>query len=303
MTTHIQIDMATLWLNHPIGANSVKIVCLVPVWLLRVCFQQIGPWAYYIYKSRCPRLDLAVFPFLAKHLRNLPLGQFFLKVLMSVARVGCLSVCPLPMYFFFKFAHWSLFSTSCDVHSGIWLCVCVSPSLSILFEVISGFSRPGPSRGLLFQHPCHSLTNCWLSHPWVKISLRRRHVQTVKNGASCHKTNYIDIFLEISNLEAHQSLRLHQACFPRGQGSICATPEGPTHSEKRRFMYCRRGVDLHFHMVVKKELFVLTTRISLQPNFSQKSKLLNQISLPVFSIGIFPNCLEPQVFIPEQLSK
>ena len=87
----------------------------------------------------------------------------------------------------------------------------------------------------------------------------------------------------------------------KGQGSICATPEGPTHSEKKPFMYrCtntwsvffhpphRSGVDLHFHMVVKKRLFVLTPRISLQPNFSQKSKLFNRISLPVFFYRYFP---------------
>ena len=39
----------------------------------------------------------------------------------------------------------------------------------------------------------------------MKISLQRRHAQTVKNGASSHKTNYIDIFLEILNPEGHQN--------------------------------------------------------------------------------------------------
>ena len=38
----------------------------------------------------------------------------------------------------------------------------------------------------------------------MKISLRRRHAQTVKNGASSHKTNYMDIFSDILNLE-HQN--------------------------------------------------------------------------------------------------
>ena len=38
------------------------------------------------------------------------------------------------------------------------------------------------------------------SDPLVRISLRRRHSQTVKNGASSHKTNYITIFSEILNL-------------------------------------------------------------------------------------------------------
>ena len=37
-----------------------------------------------------------------------------------------------------------------------------------------------------------SLTD-WLSDPLVKISLWRRHAQTVKNSASSHNTNYIDI--------------------------------------------------------------------------------------------------------------
>ena len=39
----------------------------------------------------------------------------------------------------------------------------------------------------------------------MKISLRRRHAQTVKNGASSHKTNCIDIFSEILNPEGHQN--------------------------------------------------------------------------------------------------
>ena len=37
-----------------------------------------------------------------------------------------------------------------------------------------------------------------MSHPLVKISLQRRHAQTVNNGASSHKTNYIDIFFRYS---------------------------------------------------------------------------------------------------------
>ena len=36
--------------------------------------------------------------------------------------------------------------------------------------------------------------------PLVKLSLRRRHAQMVKNGASSHKTNFID---KIINLEGH----------------------------------------------------------------------------------------------------
>ena len=39
----------------------------------------------------------------------------------------------------------------------------------------------------------------------MKISLRRRQTQTVKNGVSSQKTNYIDIFSDILNPEGHQN--------------------------------------------------------------------------------------------------
>ena len=39
----------------------------------------------------------------------------------------------------------------------------------------------------------------------MKISLRRRHAQTVKNGASSHKTNYVEILSDILNPEWHQN--------------------------------------------------------------------------------------------------
>ena len=39
----------------------------------------------------------------------------------------------------------------------------------------------------------------------MKIPLRRRHAQTVKNGASSHKTNHFGIFSEILNPEEHQN--------------------------------------------------------------------------------------------------
>jgi hypothetical protein len=42
-----------------------------------------------------------------------------------------------------------------------------------------------------------------VSHPLVKISLRRRHAQTVNNCASSYKINYIDIFSQNLNLEGH----------------------------------------------------------------------------------------------------
>ena len=44
-----------------------------------------------------------------------------------------------------------------------------------------------------------------LTHPLVKISIRRRYAKTVNNGASSPKTNYIEIFSEIINLEGHQN--------------------------------------------------------------------------------------------------
>ena len=40
-----------------------------------------------------------------------------------------------------------------------------------------------------------------MSNTLVKIALRRDHAQTIKNGASSHKTNCFDIFSEI--LEGH----------------------------------------------------------------------------------------------------
>ena len=42
-----------------------------------------------------------------------------------------------------------------------------------------------------------------LSDHLVKTSLQCRHARIGKNGAFSHKTNYIDIFAEILNLEAH----------------------------------------------------------------------------------------------------
>ena len=39
----------------------------------------------------------------------------------------------------------------------------------------------------------------------MKISLRRRHAQMVRNGAFSHKIDYITIFLEILYLEGHQN--------------------------------------------------------------------------------------------------
>ena len=45
----------------------------------------------------------------------------------------------------------------------------------------------------------------WFIHPLVKISLRRRHGQTVWSGASSHKRNYIDILSENLSLEGYQN--------------------------------------------------------------------------------------------------
>ena len=73
--------------------------------------------------------------------------------------------------------------------------------------IISHFpliSRPGRSQGLLYKHLCNWLIHS-LSDPLVKISLWSCHAQAVKNGASTHKTNYIDILKEILNPEGHQN--------------------------------------------------------------------------------------------------
>ena len=65
------------------------------------------------------------------------------------------------------------------------------------------FSRPRQARGCSTNtFIINSLTDS-LTDPLVKISLRRRQAQTVKNGVSSHKINYIDIFSEILNLEGH----------------------------------------------------------------------------------------------------
>ena len=70
-------------------------------------------------------------------------------------------------------------------------------------------------------------------HPLVKISLRRRHAQTIKNGSSIHKTNYIGTFSAIPNLEGHlnrcigskvTAIQLNGWIFPTGgvaSGRVC----------------------------------------------------------------------------------
>ena len=68
----------------------------------------------------------------------------------------------------------------------------------------------------------------------MKISLRRRHAQTVNNGASSHKTKFINIFSEILNIEGHQNrcigskftaILLNGRILPTGgaaSGRVCA---------------------------------------------------------------------------------
>ena len=68
-------------------------------------------------------------------------------------------------------------------------------------------SRPWQSQRLLYKHLCDSLIHS-LIHPLVKISLWRRHAQTVNNGASSYKTNYIDIFLK-RNSKSQRASKLH----------------------------------------------------------------------------------------------
>ena len=71
-------------------------------------------------------------------------------------------------------------------------------------------------------------------HPLVKISLWRRHTQTVNNGDSSLKTNYVYILSEILNLEGHQNrwigskvttILLSELILPTGgakSGRVCA---------------------------------------------------------------------------------
>ena len=77
-----------------------------------------------------------------------------------------------------------------------------SLAIPVVLHVYS-LADPGKARGCLTNTFVIHWLSHWLSHPLVKIYLRRRHNQMVKNGASSHKTNYIEIFSEILNLEGH----------------------------------------------------------------------------------------------------
>ena len=102
-------------------------------------------------------------------------------------------------------------------------------------NLLQFLADPGKARAALQTHLSliNSLTD-WLSHHFVKISLRRRHAQTVKNDASSHKTNYIDILSKILNLEGHQNccigpkvtaILLNGWILPNGgasSGRVCA---------------------------------------------------------------------------------
>ena len=80
------------------------------------------------------------------------------------------------------------------------LVTCVSFTEEAIYSLIS---RPGRSQGLLINtFVIHQFINSFIN-PLVKISVRRRHAQTVKNGAFSDQTNYIDIFSEILNVEGH----------------------------------------------------------------------------------------------------
>ena len=74
----------------------------------------------------------------------------------------------------------------------------------IFFYLLIYLADPGKARGCSITNTfvIHSLTDS-LSNPLVKISLRRSHARTGKNGASSHKTKYIEILSEILNLEGH----------------------------------------------------------------------------------------------------
>ena len=103
----------------------------------------------------------------------------------------------------------------CLWHSGIcmslngelWHCTALVAYIYIFF--LTGLTnhmicRPRWSQGLIYKHLCDWLIHS-LSEPLVKISLRRRHARTVKNGDSSHKTNYIEVFSEILNPEGHKN--------------------------------------------------------------------------------------------------
>ena len=63
---------------------------------------------------------------------------------------------------------------------------------------MSLFSRPRQSQGLLYRHLRHSLSD----KSFVKISLKRRHAQMVRNGVLSQKHIMFDL-LEILNLKGN----------------------------------------------------------------------------------------------------
>ena len=81
----------------------------------------------------------------------------------------------------------------------------------------------------------------YFSHPLVKISLRRHQAQMVKNGASSHKTTYIDIFSKILNRDGIEIAvlvqKLQRFCW---MGGFCLLVE--LHREGSAPAACTAGL-------------------------------------------------------------
>ena len=66
------------------------------------------------------------------------------------------------------------------------------------------FSRPGWNQGLLYKHFRHWLINS-VSQPFPPTTLRRRHVQTVRDSTSSYKIDYVIVIKNFLNPEEHQN--------------------------------------------------------------------------------------------------
>ena len=149
------------------------------------------------------------------------------------------------------------------------------------------FSRPGQSQGLLFKHLCDSLIK-WVSHPLVKIFLRRCHSQTVENGA-----NYIDIFPEILNLEGIKIAvliqRLRRFCW---MGWFCLPVElhrwGLVPSQQACLSSFRKFITLknEFKFTIDQDLFDFVAIRSCPHLFSIINKLKQQLAPKVFFVFV-----------------
>ena len=75
--------------------------------------------------------------------------------------------------------------------------------------MISIFSRPGQSQGLLYTFVIHSFSN-----PFPPTALWRRHAQTVRDSSSSYKIDYFIVIKNFLNPEGHQN------CISGSKGTV-----------------------------------------------------------------------------------